>query len=291
MSDYQATYRGLTMGADTPYEIQSIRGLWNREVLLNAPDLPRYHGGLIGASYHAPRVIELQIEVEGDAESAELTTRRRALMTAFQPLVDSEDDFVFTFPGATPILIICRPVNVASSVDIDSEAGVARALIELHASDPAIYDNTLTQETLTPFTSAVGFSWPAVWPISWGAGGSGGGVTFTNSGDWESWPTFTISGPSSGTLTNPIIEDVTGGRRLALTANGGVAMSSGQTLVIESHPARRSIAFDTGASRRGKLSDDSDWFPLASGANELRFRASGVTTGASVLVEARSARI
>jgi hypothetical protein len=116
-------------------------------------------------------------------------------------------------------------------------------------------------------------------------------VSIELGGDWESWPVYTINGPSSGTLIDPIIEGVTAGERLALTANGGVSMTAGQALVVDTHPARRSIAFTTGASRRGKLSSDSVWFPLTPGSNELRFRASGTTTGATVDVEARSARI
>ena len=54
---------------------------------------------------------------------------------------------------------------------------------------------------------------------------------------------------------------------------------TGQNLVVSMHPKDRSVAFDTGASRY--LAVSGNFWPLQSGANEVRFRASGSTTGAT----------
>lgn len=282
------SYRGLDFGDGTNIYVDSVTGLRNRSTALLTPDLPRYHGGLIGQSYENPRVISFRMTVVSDDVDAAVDE----IAAAFQPRVSSEDELVFNL-GAGERVVFARPRNGAAPVERPKwDAGLATLDVELVASDPAIYDNTLTSLTLDPFESSGGLDWDtSSWPLNWGAAGTGGGSTFTNTGSWETWPVFTISGPTSGTLSNPIIENVTTGERLALNANGGVSMTSGQSLIVRTHPAERSIAFSTGASRRGKLSDDSVWFPLDAGTTELRFRASGSTTGVSCLVEARSARI
>jgi hypothetical protein len=287
MAQNEGSYNGLSFGPGTDYGLRTLRW-WRRSTNILTPDLPRYHGGLVGASYETAREVEVVFMVSGN-----LFENLDTLFAAFQPRVDEELPFVWEAPGLSARRINLRPVEdgMGPLTPGDFASGVKEVPFRLVASDPAIYDDSVESETLPPFTPAGGFSWPAAWPISWGAAGTGGTGTVTLGGDWESWPTFTISGPSSGTLTNPIIENVSTGDRLALNNNGGVSMSPGQSLIIETHPARRSIAFSTGASRRGKLSDDSDWFPLLPGANQLRFRASGSTTDATVLVEARTARI
>jgi hypothetical protein len=291
MTDHAGTFNGLSFGAGTDYLIRRL-GFYRRAVDLFVPDLPRYHGGLIGASYSTPRTIEADFLVLGDTED-DLVSKLDAFYAAFEPMVDEESAFIWGLPGQMDRRILCRPFDASSPLTVETWAGRPRAQVSvmLLASDPAIYDDTLTEATLTPFTSASGFTWDAVWPINWGAGGSGGGVTIVLGGTWETWPTFTVNGPSSGTMTNPRIEYVTGGMALELTANGGVSMTSGQVLIVESHPARRSVAFSTGASRYGKLSAASQFFALQPGSNELRFRASGDTSGATVEVDVRAARI
>lgn len=290
MPEYQGTYNGVTWGAGSDYEVTRFVGMFVRQVdILTAP-LPRYHGGIVGASYETARVLELDFEVWADTDD-ELVTLLDDLYEAFGPQVDTELPLVFTLPGQAARRILCRPAEGLTQMDVEFGAAVALAPMRLIASDPAIYADSLLSSELAPFAASAGLSYPVTYPKSYGAGGSGAGTTVTNAGRFETWPTFAIAGPSSGTLTDPIVENVTTGKKIALTAFGGVSIVSGQTLLIDTHPARRTIAFDTGASRYGNLSDDSEFFPLAPGDNELRFRASGTTTGATCTVSARSAWI
>lgn len=291
MTDHAGSYNGLAFGAGTNYRVLRL-SLYKRATAIVTPDLPRYHGGLVGASYEASRTIEIDFGVEASSQS-DLTTKLDALFAAFSPQVETELPLLWGFPGQSDRRVLCRPLEAHAPLGAAEWAGTPYVVVpfRLSASDPVIYDADEQTLQISPFTAASGFSWDAVWPISWGTGGSGGGETLTLGGDWETWPTFVISGPSSGTLTNPIVENVTSGSRLALNANGGVQITAGQSLTIETHPARRSIKFATGASRYGRLSTDSEWSPLSPGANEIRFRASGDTTGASLSVAARAARI
>lgn len=291
MAEHEGSYNGITFGPGQTYEVVHMLA-YRRSTQVVTPDLPRYHGGLIGASYEAPRTLEVDMLVRADTPSG-LVDALDALFAACQPLVDTERPFEWEYPGQAARQILCRCHEAQAPLLPSSWAGTPHVVVPLRftASDPAIYSATAQTLEVEPFTSAGGFSWPARWPISWGGGGSGGGAVLVLGGDWESWARYTISGPSSGTLTNPIIEGVTQGERLAFNANGGVAITAGQTFVVESHPARRTARFATGASRYGRLSDDSEWFPLQPGSNEIRFRASGDTAGATLTVEARSAWI
>ena len=290
MADYQGSYNGLSFGPGTSYGVRSIRW-WRRATNINTPPLPRYHGGIVGASYETPRQVEVEFVVVADT-AAELVDLIDDLYAAFQPHVDTESPLVWEAPGVGERLVYCRPID-DSGGRWDKTVTAATMMVvgfRLLASDPAIYGDEQST-VLTPYTSADGFTWPAVWPIVWGAGGAGGGFTATNSGEWETWPTITITGPTAGTLSDPIVQNVTAGTELALIENGGVEITSGQTLIIETHPAVRTIEFSTGASRRGRLSAGSEWWPLQPGDSEIRFRASGTTTGATCTITYRSAWI
>ena len=275
-------------GETTDIGLVALRGLEDISVENLVADLPRYHGAVSSRAYAMPRRIEVELRVKG-------STRKRALLS-FQPESEIEFPMVIAWVdelGAadTTERIECRVLRRASiSRDENTEWNPYILIIELVASDPAIYENSLSTSTLTPFAGAAGLSYPETYPKVYGAGGSGGQI-LNNTGVWETWPTFKINGPTTGVLTDPSIENVTTGKKIELNANGGVGIGAGQQLIIETHPVKRSILFATGASRYGRQSDVSEFFPLEPGNNELRFRATGNTTGATVNAEWRSARI
>lgn len=283
------TYRGEMFGETTDIGLVALRGLENLNVDSLVTDFPRYHGGIPVAAYAISRRIEVELRVRG-------STRKRALRS-FQPEPETESPMIITWDDELGVADInerieCRVLRRASiSRDEDTEWNPYVLVVELVASDPAIYEDTLNIETITPFASSAGLTYPVTYPKAYGAGGSGAGTVVVNAGVWETWPTLTINGPSTGTLTNPIIENITTGKKVELDANGGVSIGVAQQLVIETHPLRRSILFTTGASRYGRQSDASEFWPLEPGNNELRFRATGSTVGATVGVEWRSARI
>ena len=283
------TYRGEMFGETTDIGLVALRGLEDLNVGNLVADLPRYHGAIPTRAYAISRRIEVELRVRP-------STRSRALLS-FQP--EPETEFPMTIAwldelGVADVneRIECRVLRRAAiSRDENTEWNPYVLIIELVASDPAIYEDTLNIVTVLPFVPSAGLSYPVTYPKAYGAGGSGSGTVLVNAGVWETWPTLKINGPSSGTLTNPIVENVTTGKTIELNANGGVSIGVGQQLIVETHPVKRSILFSTGASRYGRQSNASEFWPLVSGNNELRFRATGTTTGATLVVEWRSARI
>ena len=283
------TYRGEMFGETTDIGLVALRGLENLNVDSLMTDLPRYHGGIPVRAYATSRRIEVELRVRP-------STRKRALLS-FQPEPETEFPMTIVWEDELAVAdtterIECRVLRRAGiSRDENTEWNPYILTIELVASDPVIYENTLDTATLMPFASSAGLSYPVAYPKAYGAGGSGAGTVLVNAGVWETWPTLKINGPSSGVLTNPIVENVTTGKKIELNANGGVSIGVGQQLIVETHPVKRSILFATGASRYGRLSAASEFWPLESGDNQLRFRATGTTTGATVDIDWRSARI
>ncbi len=283
------TYRGELFGETSDIGLVAVRGLEDLEVEELTLPLPRYHGAVPVAAYSFPRRIEVELRVRP-------STRSRALLS-FQPEPETEFPMVLVWEDEKAVAEIterieCRVLRRASiSRDRTTEWQPHILLVELTASDPAIYTDALTIVAVSVFAPSAGLTYPVTYPKAYGAGGSGAGTVVNNTGDWETWPTLKINGPGSGTLTNPILENVTTGKKIELNANGGVSIGAGQQLIVETHPVRRSVLFATGASRYGRLSDASEFWPLQPGNNELRFRASGTTAGATTDVEWRSARI
>ncbi len=283
------TYRGEMFGETTDIGLVALRGLEDLNVDDLVVDLPRYHGAIPIVAYATSRRIEVELRVRG-------STRKRALLS-FQPEPETEFPMTIVWEDELGMADInerieCRVLRRASiSRDENTEWNPYILTVELVATDPAIYEDTLNTETLTPFAPSAGLTYPVTYPKAYGAGGSGSGTIVVNTGDWETWPTLKINGPTSGNLTDPTVENVTTGKKIELNANGGVSIGTGQQLIVETHPVKRSILFATGASRYGRLSDASEFWPLEPGNNELRFRASGSTTGATVDAEWRSARI
>lgn len=295
VADYQVEFNGLLLGDGTSYELVDWSGFYRRSIDLLTPTLPRYHGGLVGASYSTPRTIEFEAEVVADLDlglaaiQADLATKRDVFMAAVQPMIDTEGPLVFKLPGQATRRVNCRAQRADSSITVESELGVARLAAQFVAADPAIYADTSSTLVLSPFAASAGLTYPVTYPKAYGAAGSGAGSIAANAGDWETWPTVTIAGPTTGVLTNPQLDNVTTGLTLALTANGGVSIAAGQSLVVAMHPRDRSVAFTTGASRYGQATGS--FWPLQPGNNEIRFRASGDTSGATATLSWRSAWI
>ena len=279
-------YRGETFGEGTDIPIRALRGLEDLQVGPLSVDLPNHDGGIPVDAYADPRIIELEILVKP-------STRQRALTAFARTQIPSPLTVDWTDETGTPldqVAVDCRVSRRGgASRDRSTEWNSAVMRIRFEAHDPVVYGASVLSTQVGVFAASAGLSYSVVYPKQYGAGGSGAGTIVTNDGAWDSWPTLTVAGPTTGTLTDPILENVATGQSLALTANGGVLVASGQQLIIGTHPNDRSVMFASGASRYGFLSVGSEFWPLIPGANEIRFRASGDTAGATLTIAWRNA--
>lgn len=101
-----------------------------------------------------------------------------------------------------------------------------------------------------------------------------------NTGDFDGYPVWTITGPCSGISIN---NDTTG-KGFTLTAGGGLAVGAGQVLTIDTRPAslRTTQQVTVGPTNHfNKLAAGSSLWWLAPGSNLFTILASGVTGATS----------
>lgn len=257
---------------------------------MTVPDLLGYHMGDLVNAYARPRAVTVEVEVTGDTNS-EFASRVESFLSAFAP-ADDEAAFNFKLPGQVEKRINCRVMRrSAAQRDRVSEGRLMTFLVQLLATDPAILAAASVSTAFEGSIASEGVTYDVTYDKSYGAGGVGSGTEVLNNGGWKTWPVFYIAGPQTGAFTNPVIENMGTGDKIELTANGGVSITSGQTIVIETHPQRRSVVFSTGASRYGKLTADSTFFPLEPGSNVIRVNGGGTSTGVVTTCVARDAWI
>lgn len=105
------------------------------------------------------------------------------------------------------------------------------------------------------------------------------GISINNTGGYECWPVWTFAGP----MTNLVMTNTTTGKAIKLTANGGLAIASGHTLVIDLSPGVKTLILDGTTAETNHLTLDSLMWPLAVGTNAITFSytagVNGTTTG------------
>ena len=266
------TYGSFTATTDSTVgpKLIDVRGLdgWDGEAEVYR--LISNHGGIPGAGFTRPRTFQLTFALLG-SDPVSLQTQRAALRAAFNPREGDEQDLVLSWPSAPVVQIACRPVSRVGSLGVHTPT----MSIQLVASDPALYSSSLAQTVIPVFVGTGGLSYDVTYDKDYGAAGAGEGTDIANAGDWETWARFEITGPSSGTLQPLSIENVTTGDSITFT---GLQVPTGSTLIVETHPARRTVMFSDGVSRWNTVTAV-QWWPIDAGGASLRFRATGDTTG------------
>lgn len=79
--------------------------------------------------------------------------------------------------------------------------------VDVLAMDPNRYGTAVSASTGIAVAGG-GYTWPAVWPADWGAGGSDGRASVTNTGSANTWPLMAVTGGLSAGVQ--LVEVVTG---------------------------------------------------------------------------------
>jgi hypothetical protein len=267
--DWQAEFNELLMGTGQSYRIVQIEGLADYpEVRSSDSPLLQRHGLLPGDDFAGGRSVVVTLEVEGGT-NANLSTVMTTLKMALCPC-QTESPLTMQIPGIGDggiCRLNARPRKMSSVVDKRWRvASQPRLLVEFFATDPRIYDNTESSLQASLPVSVSGLTWNLSWNLSWGTASTSGSVYANNLGSFPTPVVIRFDGP----VTNPSVENVTTGRTLELSADGGLDLLTGEHVVLDSDT--HTILLGGTASRYSKLSSDSEWFDLEPGPNELRFR-------------------
>lgn len=272
--DFQYLYRGLLLGANTPYELQSLSGLANLPVVRSG-SVDRFgdHGGVAGRHYQSMRTITASFDIwtEGQTE-AEFVARRDAVSSAFSPIEDPEDvePFIYKHPGRELMRVYCRPVDRDMPTDRMFSLGYGTFSVRLEATDPYIYSEAQYSVPVgVAANDVVGLQFPLQFPLNFGAGSSGAAQVMNRGTAPAPWSAM-ITGPTP----SPQITHVESGQFIRLQ---NFTVQEGDFLVIDSK--LRTILLNGTGSRRGYLDPASDWFALQPGNNTIRFSSGGATVG------------
>lgn len=282
LSIWQAQYNGLLIGDGTSYEIQEIDGLDDLpQIRTNDNPRSRQTGMWPGDDYAALRSITLTVEVQGAAESPTFLANMAAFRQAFST-EQPETAFSFNLPSFANVLrSYCRPRKRATPIDLNYRFGKAMYAVQLDATDPRLYDDTLSSLTLPVAVPGAGFPFPMTFPLSFGTSGAGGIVSLVNDGNVHTEPVFTIYGP----VQNPSVQNLTTGEVLSF----GITLGPSDLLTVDT--GLHSVVLNGTQSVRGTLQGGYSWWKLAPGTTQIAFRANTVYTGATMLITWRGANL
>ena len=241
----------------------------------------------LGNPYTPPRELSVGIEItrgSWDLFQQEIADR----VTDWNPYKAPDKLGVLTLENATSgnrRAIDCLLCEVP-----DPEmSGPVGGVLEMHwyAPFPFFYDPVEKSQVF-----GLGSPGGVAFPIEF-AGGGTPGVTFSTSsvdsritvanvGHIETWGRIRVNGPGD----NPVIENETTGKTMALTAGGGLSLDSGDCVDVDMNSATVKF-FDASVGTmtdiNEKMSDASEFWPLVPGGNTLHCTMSNVTTGSIIV--------
>jgi len=268
--DWQVEYRGLLLGSGTRFHLAGIEGLDGPAYRSADIARSRAHGEVRrGLDFLPGRDITLTIEISDTGDESYQAAQREfdAIMV---PLEDAPGEpLVVKFPGREAVRVVCAPRAYSRPNDYRYSIGrMAATVAQFHAHDPLVYSNTEHVDDTTRRQEGSGFSPPVTAPFTLGAA-VGGSIGIVNAGNIAAPWTARLDGP----LAYPEITHLELGRRLslALVANGGVNLATGDWIDIDS--AARSVRLNGTADRRTQLTVDSEWWDLDPGSNPFQLDA------------------
>lgn len=223
---------------------------------------------------------------------------RETIMTVFRKRDDQPVQLTFDFGGGK---LRALDVNLDGALDFHGRAYTREKVSGIFkAADPRLYDPTLHTITFSLLPSSGGLPIPFTVPVPIGADTLNSSQSFTYASGSRlaavEYPIISIFGP----IENPIIENLTTGEQIALTAGTGLTLGAGEfvTIDLSGFPRRdnKTIRDQDGNSAAQYLSTDNDlatWHfafagelladgSYADGTNIVRVRGDNVTINSYV---------
>jgi len=256
------TYKNFTLN-DTPrkYHLTSIEGFDSpalREVRENRPGM---HGQIDYANLLGERLLALNGKILADSVS-ERDNRRQPLINAFK--VDGEYDWLkFQVSGDIAKQIYCKVFDLKIIDEYESHPFFRDFTINLLAVDPRIYSQEELTKTVYIPSAEGGRIYPKSYPKTYGTIQVGGKIVCTNDGNFSVLPIIKMFGP----LSNPKIRNNNDDAKEILV---NMEVADGDYLEIDFE--EKTIMLNGTTSRYNYLDNDSKWWEIKTGNNEIEFR-------------------
>jgi hypothetical protein len=219
------------------------------DVRLNHVNYANADGAARSRNFRPPKQMSITGWAAGTSIAGIVASRR-----AFQGLLGGGGQGTLTVTDIDGTALTAT-VELASATKITPAALQFDWQLNLVANDPYFYGALVTAPpTLLPTSSGGldwstggGLDWSTGGGLNWGTSNGNGLITLANTGVEESWPKFTVAGPTDiGTLANPSITNSVTGEQLFFA----YTMQLNDVLVIETNPQRRSVKLNGVTYRR-----------------------------------------
>lgn len=259
LNDYEFSYRGLTFGGTTNYEVDRESGILDLSMRDATRVFPRRHGALPGKSLANQKIIEFII-VPRSSVAATLAGYIEDIVNAFNPFDfpdpdETNDKLVFKYPGFPEQFVYARPLRrtLPGGRTQVSEMGVRPIAIQMFAYDPRRYELPLITSAIETTTFNV-----------------------TNGGNIDAYPKVTFTADESG---DALLTNTTTGETLDIQG-----VTNDATVVADMHRTIRGettelLVYEGSTDRYVKWQLPRTPFKLQPGVNAL-----SLDTGVDVIV-------
>lgn len=275
--DWQCELNGLLLGEGTPYGVVNLDGIDDLPEIRSFDD-PRAgdHGSYRGNDLAGSRVITVTLDIVATAGTTfDAAVNALQAATVLQAV---ETAFAFQRPGKVKQQALARPRRRSLPNDLAFQLGFGTAVLQLAASDPRLYAQALSTGVTGLPSAAGGLTFPATFPLTFGAVSSANTILAVNAGNFGARPVLVMTGP----VDTPTVLHTTSGRYLTFA----ISLAAGDTLTVDLDA--KSVLLNGTASRRSALSADSSWWELAPGNNTVQYNAAA-TTASTLTMTWRSA--
>lgn len=258
----------------TTYQVDMpASGRYMPKIRVQADGVPGQPGGRLRRADHDVRDFVLPLSIAATSES-NLRTLLRDLMHRMDP-ARGQGRIRVTSPVGDQREITCLYAAGLEGDEKEESTGPQFQAFPLAftAYDPYWYATSFTSKSFSVTTVPNFFPLP---PLHLTASELVVDDTVTNSGDVETWPVWTITGPGTDiSLTN-----LTTSHTLSFTTTLG----AGEAITVDTSPGVKSVTLDDGTNVYQLV----DWtvsslWSLAQGMNAVRLDMSGITAGVSGL--------
>lgn len=268
LNDFQWSYNGLTMGAETPFGILKVEGLDLPALRHGDVPWPRDHGEALGLDLLGGRDVIIDFWMKTDGSS--LQKSQVELAAAAVPRPNEEIPLWFQLPNLPIMCVMCRPRKKPIPIDVNyAAAQVATPELQLHATDPRIYG--AVEEATVELTE--NFE-------------TGKKLNVNNEGNIETRPWFLITGEVEGPAVQS--ESISPAPTLRFTLpeepKEATVPSDAQLLVktelphqVRLYPEGYEGHPNNWENHMNYVTWDSIWFDMIPGNNTLRYHADGET--------------
>jgi hypothetical protein len=171
-----------------------------------------------------------------------------------------------------PLIFFGRPTRFNAPIDQDFQFGRINISTEWSCPDGLLYDNTIVTGSCGLPNPTSGTTFPATFALTFGAS-SGGTFQMNNTGAYNTFPYFTITGP----VTNPVITNQTTGQQIKLN----IALAASDVIGIDCQSG--TVTLNGTANRNNTVDITTQFFPLTPGNNTIAYGSSDSTAVASQL--------